>query len=52
MYDFIESLEKIATDQGTSSTQPNTTQDALIQSLKQEVFELEVLNRHIKRKNS
>jgi len=51
MYDFIESLEKIATDQGTSSAQPNIAQEALIQSLKQEVFELEVLNRHIKREN-
>jgi len=51
MYDFIESLEKTSKDQGTSSTQPNTTQEALIQSLKHEVFELEVLNRHIKREN-
>lgn len=34
MYDYIESLEKIATDQGTSSAQPNTSQEALIQSLK------------------
>ena len=51
MYDFIESLEKTATDQGTSSTQPNTAQEVLIQSLKQEVFELEVLNRDIKREN-
>ena len=51
MYDYIETLEKIATDQGTSSAQPNTAQEALIQSLKQEVFELEVLNRLIKREN-
>jgi len=51
MYDFIETLEKMATNQGTSSAQPNTTKEAQIQSLKQEVFELEVLNRHIKREN-
>lgn len=51
MYDYIESLEKMATDPGTSSTQHNTTQESQIQSLKQEVFELEVLNRHIKREN-
>ena len=51
MYDYIELLEKTATDPGTSSTQPNAALEALIQSLKQEVFELEVLNRHIKREN-
>lgn len=34
MYDFIESLEKIATEQGTSSNQPDTAQKVLIQSLK------------------
>jgi len=52
MYDYIDTLEKTSTDQGTSSAQPNTVQEALIQSLKQEVFELEVLNRHIKRENA
>ena len=51
MYDYIESLEKIAAGPSTSSTQPHTTQEALVQSLKQEVFELEVLNRHIKQEN-
>ena len=51
MYDYIDTLEKTATNQGTSSVQPNTSQEALIQSLKQEDFELEVLNRHIKREN-
>lgn len=51
MYDFIESLENTATEQGTSSNQLDTAQEILIQSLKQEVFELEVLNRHIKREN-
>lgn len=51
MYDYIETLEKTAIDQGTSSAQPNIDQEALIQSLKHEVFELEVLNRHIKREN-
>ena len=51
MYDYIETLEKTATDQGTSSAQLNTAQEAQIQSLKREVFELEVLNRHIKREN-
>lgn len=51
MYDYIELLEKTATDPGTSSTQPNAAQETLIQSLKQEIFELEVLNRHIKREN-
>jgi len=34
MYDYIETLEKNATYQGTSSTQPNTSQEDLIQSLK------------------
>jgi len=51
MYDYIESLEKTATGPSTSSTQPNAAQETLIQSLKQEIFELEVLNRHIKREN-
>lgn len=51
MCDYIESLEKTATDQGTSSAQPNIAQEALIQSLKQDVFVLKVLNRHIKREN-
>ena len=51
MYDFIESLEKTAIDQGTSSTQPNIAQEVLIQSLKREFFEREVLNKHIKREN-
>lgn len=48
MYDYIESLEKTATGPSTSSTRPNATQETLIQSLKQEIFEIEVLNRHIK----
>ena len=51
MYDYIESLERTATGPSTSSTQPHTAQEALVQSLKQEVFELEVLNRHIKNEN-
>lgn len=51
MYDYIESLEKTTTNPGTSSAQRNTAQEAQIQSLKHEVFELEVLNRHIKREN-
>ena len=48
MYDYLESLEKTTTGPSTSSIQPHTAQEALVQSLKQEVFELEVLNRHIK----
>lgn len=51
MYDFIESLQKTTTKQGTSSNQPSTTQEIFIQSLKHEVYELEVLNKHIKREN-
>jgi len=53
MYDFIESLEqqKTIAEQGTSSNQPGTTQETLIQSLKQEMYELEVLNKHIQREN-
>ena len=51
MYDYPESLEKTATGPSTSSTQPHIAQEALVQSLKQEVFELEVLNRHIKNEN-
>lgn len=34
MYDYIETLEKTATEQGTSSAQPNTAQEVQIQSLK------------------
>jgi len=51
MYDYIESLEKTSIGSSTSSTQPHTTQEALVQSLKQEVFQLEVLNSHIKQEN-
>ena len=51
MYDYLESLEKIAAGPNMSSTQPHTAQEAQVQSLKQEVFELEVLNRHIKHEN-
>jgi len=53
IYDFIESLEqqKTTTEQRTSSNQPGTTQETLIQSLKQEIYELEVLNRHIQKEN-
>lgn len=51
VYDYLESLEKIAAGPSTSSTLPHITQDAQVQSLKQEVFELEVLNRHIKQEN-
>ena len=51
VYDYIESLEKAATCPSTSSIQPHTVQDDLVQSLKQEVFELELLNRHIKNEN-
>jgi len=51
VYDYIESLEKEATGPSTSSIQPHTLQDDLVQSLKQEVFELELLNRHIKNEN-
>ena len=46
VYDYLESLEKSAA--GPSTTLPL---DAQVQSLKQEVFELEVLNRHIKQEN-
>jgi len=42
----LESLEKSAA--GLSTTLPL---DAQVQSLKQEVFELEVINRHIKQEN-
>ena len=51
VYDYIESLERAATGPSTSSTQPHTAQDDLVQSLKHEVFELELLNRHIKNEN-
>ena len=51
MYEYIESLEKIAIGPSNSSTQPHTSQEALFQSLKQEVFELEVLNRDFKNEN-
>lgn len=51
MYDYLESLEKTAAGLRTSSTLPHTTQEAQVQSLKQEVFELEVLNKHIKQEN-
>ena len=46
VYDYLESLENTAA--GPSTTLPHMTPDAQVQSLKQEVFELEVLNRHIK----
>ena len=46
VYDYLESLEKSVA--GPSTTLPL---DAQVQSLKQEVFELEVLNRHIKQEN-
>jgi len=48
-YDYLESLEKSAV--GPSTILPHMTPDAQVQSLKQEVFELEVLNRHIKQEN-
>lgn len=51
MYDYIESLEKRAIGPSTSSSQPPSAQDIQIQSLKHEIFELEVLNRHIKHEN-
>ena len=51
VYEYIESLEKAATGPSTSAIQPHTVQDDLVQSLKQEVFELELLNRHIKNEN-
>lgn len=38
MYDYIESLEKTTIGPSTSSIQPHTAQESLIQSLKQEVF--------------
>ena len=49
VYEYLESLEKSAT--GLSTTLPHMTPDAQVQSLKQEVFELEVLNRHMKQEN-
>jgi len=49
VYDYLESLEK--TSEGLSTTLPHMTPDEQVQSLKQEVFELEVLNRHIKQEN-
>ena len=49
VYDYLESLEK--TVAGPSTTLPHMTPDAQVQSLKQEVFELEVLNMHIKQEN-
>ena len=53
MYDFIESLEHLKTraERGISSNQLGTTQETLIHSLKQEIYELEVLNKHIQREN-
>ncbi len=45
-YDYLETLEQSAT--GPSTIVPH---DEQVKSLKQEVFELEVLNRHIKQEN-
>lgn len=51
IYEYIESLEKNSTlvDPGTSTNpaQPATPQEILISSLKQEIYELEIMNRHI-----
>jgi hypothetical protein len=46
VYNYLETLEQAAA--GPSTVQPLEQQ---VQSLKQEVFELEVLNRHIKQEN-
>lgn len=51
VYEYLESLEKTAAGPSTPSILPHITQDAHVQALKQEVFELEVLNRHIKQEN-
>lgn len=49
IYDYIESLEKkSASMDPESSINP---QEALIDSLKQEIYELEILNKHIKKEN-
>ena len=46
VYNYLETLEQAAA--GPSTVLPLEQQ---VQSLKQEVFELEVLNRHIKQEN-
>lgn len=55
IYDYIESFEKKNTliDLGTSTNpeQPVTPQETLTNSLKQEIFELEILNRNIQKEN-
>lgn len=55
IYGYIESLEKKSTsvDPRTSANpeQPTTSQETLTRSLKWEIYELKVLNRHIQREN-
>jgi len=55
IYDYIESLEKNNTsvDPRTLANpeQPATSQETLTSSLKTEIYELEVSNRHIQREN-
>jgi len=38
-------------EEGTSSNQPATSQETLIHLLKQEIYELQVLNKHIQKEN-
>ena len=55
IYDYIESLERknASKDPGSSSNpeQPINAQEPLIDTLKQEIYELEILNRRIKKEN-
>lgn len=55
LYDYIESLEnKSASMDPESSVHPEPSvnpQEPQIDSLKQEIYELEILNRHIKKEN-
>lgn len=55
IYDYIESLENksASMDRGSSANpeQPLNPQEPLTNSLKQEIYELEILNRHIEKGN-
>lgn len=55
IYDYIESLERKDTsmDPGSSTNlkRPVNPQEPLTSSLKQEIFELEILNKHIQKEN-
>ena len=46
IYDYIESLERIS-----ATVNPINPQEPLVETLKKEIYELEILNRHIKQEN-